>query len=364
MDIAHILARMVSPKTQAPGEDPPDLKNIIKDIYNNGTLSSYPDGSRYIDDLVCMAYYKTSHDPWLVTYSASLIKRQLTAEKFYFDSGTLTALHKHNFIELTYVAEGQMCQRVSGRDEIFKQGEICLIDRDSIHAEYFYRENSVFVFLGIANSFFDNLIHINAADSTASGQNSTGSFLHDIVIKQKEKYRFVRFTPKVKNPQTRRLIEQIILELARRQIGSSHIVIGLIERLLSLLPVEYQFQLEKRKDVDRRRWLFDEVQLYMQQHYHNISMKHLISLFDHTTDYFNRLIKHYTGLTYSKFLQNMRLERAEYLLKTTNDRVEDVARQVGYENLGYFYRIFYEKYHATPRFMRENAETVSLKKSK
>jgi AraC-like DNA-binding protein len=38
-------------------------------------------------------------------------------------------------------------------------------------------------------------------------------------------------------------------------------------------------------------------------------------------------------MTYSKFLQSIRLEKAEYLLKSTGYPIEDIARQVGYNNL-------------------------------
>jgi AraC-like DNA-binding protein len=75
---------------------------------------------------------------------------------------------------------------------------------------------------------------------------------------------------------------------------------------------------------------------------------------NYNPDYFNRLIREYTGMTYSKFLQHIRLEKAGYLLKTTGYPVEDISRRVGYENLGYFYKIFYEKYRTTPKGFREH----------
>ena len=57
-------------------------------------------------------------------------------------------------------------------------------------------------------------------------------------------------------------------------------------------------------------------------------------------DYFNRLIKSKTGLTYTAYLQDLRLKEAEHLLLTTRLSVDEISQQVGYQNKGYFYKIF------------------------
>ncbi|MDR1072285.1 MAG: helix-turn-helix domain-containing protein [Treponema sp.] len=65
-------------------------------------------------------------------------------------------------------------------------------------------------------------------------------------------------------------------------------------------------------------------------------------------DYFNRLITRHAGITYSRFLQDIRLEKAEILLKTSQFAIEDIACRVDYENKTYFYRIFRDKFHTNP----------------
>jgi AraC-like DNA-binding protein len=82
-------------------------------------------------------------------------------------------------------------------------------------------------------------------------------------------------------------------------------------------------------------------------------MRDLIAAFGHNTDYFNRLIKRRTGMTYSSFLQNIRLERAGFLLKTTEYPVGEIAHKVGYENLSYFYKIFTNRFQMKPNEMRK-----------
>lgn len=65
-------------------------------------------------------------------------------------------------------------------------------------------------------------------------------------------------------------------------------------------------------------------------------------------EYFCRLFKNEVGISFNKYLTNYRLKIAEELLKNTDRKVSDIARQVGYQNLSYFSKIFKEKYDTNP----------------
>ena len=48
-------------------------------------------------------------------------------------------------------------------------------------------------------------------------------------------------------------------------------------------------------------------------------------------------------MTYTEYLQMLRLEKAEQLLTDTDNTIEQIAEEVGYRNKGY-YRIFIESF--------------------
>ena len=75
-------------------------------------------------------------------------------------------------------------------------------------------------------------------------------------------------------------------------------------------------------------------------------------------DYFNRLIKKNTGMTYSEYLQNIRLSEAQKLLLHTEMSISDIAEHVGYHNKGYFYKIFTQKYGMTPAEYRKKEKII------
>ena len=58
-------------------------------------------------------------------------------------------------------------------------------------------------------------------------------------------------------------------------------------------------------------------------------------------------------MTYSEYVQNVRLEQAEKLLRTTDQTIDEIADKIGYNNKGYFYKIFVDKYKMTPAKYRK-----------
>ena len=66
-------------------------------------------------------------------------------------------------------------------------------------------------------------------------------------------------------------------------------------------------------------------------------------------------------MTYSAYVQQFRLDKAEKLLISSTDSIESIAEAVGYHNKGYFYKIFQEKYGVTPsRYRKENTAIIEV----
>ena len=57
-------------------------------------------------------------------------------------------------------------------------------------------------------------------------------------------------------------------------------------------------------------------------------------------------------MTYSAYVQQIRLEHAERLLLAGSKTIDEIAQAVGYHNKGYFYRIFQAKNGMTPAAYR------------
>ncbi|MDR2785932.1 MAG: hypothetical protein LBB83_08465, partial [Treponema sp.] len=154
---------------------------------NSGGFHAFSEGSRYFDDLLLAVCQVTSTEGRLYLSVNYFSNPTSGCARRDYRNGTMTEFHKHNFAELAYVAEGGLHQDISGKHEVFHTGEICLMGKDSLHAEYLYTADSVVVFLGISNSFFDKSNNITAENFEAD------QFIRNFIITQREKFRFVRF---------------------------------------------------------------------------------------------------------------------------------------------------------------------------
>jgi AraC-like DNA-binding protein len=64
--------------------------------------------------------------------------------------------------------------------------------------------------------------------------------------------------------------------------------------------------------------------------------------------YLSRLFKRFTGESFNAFLTDLRMNRAAQLLKMPVITIDDVSRQCGYSDTGYFIKLFKRHYGTTP----------------
>ena len=66
-------------------------------------------------------------------------------------------------------------------------------------------------------------------------------------------------------------------------------------------------------------------------------------------DYLSRLVKKECGSSLSTLLLNIRLDKAMSLLKTSNDKVYEIAMKCGFTSSQYFSIVFYKKFQIYPK---------------
>ncbi|MGC4235811.1 MAG: AraC family transcriptional regulator [Niabella sp.] len=66
------------------------------------------------------------------------------------------------------------------------------------------------------------------------------------------------------------------------------------------------------------------------------------------TDYFSRIFLKNAGERPLQYIQNKRIERAQYLIMTTSLPFSKIAEDTGFQNLNYFFRIFKKLTQMTP----------------
>lgn len=104
--------------------------------------------------------------------------------------------------------------------------------------------------------------------------------------------------------------------------------------------------LEKLKKSCR---IINRVKQYVEKYYYkNLKLKDMAELFYINPAYLGQLFKRETGMLFSHYVNEQRLENAKKLLARTDLPIYQIAERVGYKNVDYFIYKFKEKEKCTP----------------
>ncbi|BBF41344.1 two-component response regulator yesN [Lachnospiraceae bacterium KM106-2] len=265
-----------------------------------------------------------------------------------FQPGTRTQMHSHEYLELFYIIDGEYRQKILGNEFTFHKGELCLIDKNCQHQEILDGTSATILFLGITNVMFNDIMNRQITTERIA------SFLNMALLEQKTLQQYLYFRPQ---EGAASLVEDALIalvqELEHHDVATPFITQGFLLRIFWVLSTQYEFSLSKKLRKKMKWILFEEVTDYMKKNLDKMSIRCLTEEFHFQEDYFNRLLKVQTGMTYTEYLQFLRLQMAENLLKDTDYSIDRIAKEVGYHNKGYFYKIFTERNQLTPAQFRK-----------
>lgn len=72
-------------------------------------------------------------------------------------------------------------------------------------------------------------------------------------------------------------------------------------------------------------------------------------------NYLSHEFKKQTGITFTEYLNNKRIEEAKRLLRSTSDMTYEIAEKVGYYNYRYFSQMFKKVVGLTPTQYRQQS---------
>jgi YesN/AraC family two-component response regulator len=141
-----------------------------------------------------------------------------------------------------------------------------------------------------------------------------------------------------------------ILKLAEKAVENQKIRLENFNTLCSInvtemfIEIYRQFVFNACKKSNKKTgtiYLINDVIAYLNANFHRKLTSELIEKdLMYNFDYLNQLFRKNLGTTVFKFLEAIRIENAQKLLKTTNFSLEQIAENVGYKNEAYFSRVF------------------------
>lgn len=253
-------------------------------------------------------------------------------------------LHWHDEAEIIYITKGCMKITVWSHTYQVQEGDIIILmphtihsieQLDSHHAEYF---NIVFHFSILEkpeeNSLYDKylkpfLTHeksVNCYEPKGSELNTllTPSLL-SLIEHRRESYTTCEYLVKSNLFMIMHNLNQTCISADKNEV---------------ILQANYS----KLKTA-----LYHVQNSYAQ----NITIKQVANLCGFSESHFMKLFKELTGMSFTAYLVNYRLELSAKQLLETDQKIIDIATNCGFNNHSYFTRSFLKKYGLTPAKYRQ-----------
>ncbi len=166
----------------------------------------------------------------------------------------------------------------------------------------------------------------------------------------------------VPNDQTQpflELLKAIQKEYVTDQLDSSLYIQSLLTQLLIVSKRLYYQQSASlsttRENTSVDSELISSIIKYIHEHFRgNLPLSRLAQTFHWSENYLSRLFSKGTGFKIIQYLNTIRIIEARRLLRETEIKVNDVAKNIGFANHGHFCRVFKKEVGRTPTQFRED----------
>lgn len=108
--------------------------------------------------------------------------------------------------------------------------------------------------------------------------------------------------------------------------------------------------------------LVENIKNYLRENIsYDFTMEELAAAFHYSPKYLGRVFKHRTGQTVKEYCNRAKIAQAKLLMTETDLRVEEIALQVGFNNITYFDRVFRQITGLSPKSYRASERNTEGK---
>ena len=256
--------------------------------------------------------------------------------------------HSHDYIELTFLLDGECNYEINGQIFPVKKGDLLFINPKDTHTTIVTDKTNPPVLFAIG--FTDiHLSGLNMPENT---------------------FKFADVKPVFTGGDdlTKRIydiVNEILEEKANNLPGKYFYMHSCLIQLL-LVIIRHFFKPditgnslylsdvnEETLSVKGKKQIVENICFYMEEHYaEKISLEAIASNMYLSPIYISKLFKEEMGDSPINYLISIRLKKAASFLKDSNLTITEISSLTGYENTYYFSRLFKKKYGVSPKEFR------------
>lgn len=255
--------------------------------------------------------------------------------------------HRHDFYQVQYVYSGVVSEKINRQHVEVQPDTVIIMNPNTVHALEKSSPNS-----GIFSIAIDESTFIREFFHYLSDDNKIKEYI-DKTKRSGNVYSEYLVFPKLKK-EIRNILSEIYEEYMKCEDSyENNIAVHLI-LLFNKLNTHDKKRESIHKDFHKDQRRMNKIQQYMEENYKSITLQALADYIHLHPNYLSTFIKRHTrGKNFNQLLTDIRMKKIEKLLIDTDKSIEEIALLTGYKNTNYFYRIFKNYHHVTPKVYRE-----------
>ena len=260
--------------------------------------------------------------------------------------------HKHDFIEIVIVLKGTCVHHYLSNTTRLTEGDVFIV---APHEEHSY-EISEEVIISNCLLYPDIL-----GDEWAEFKQMSGLYnfimLEPFFRFETDKQEILHFSQD-ELIHIKHFLDEIKSEQKNKHKGYRVVQKANFMALLAYIGRKWEYCFDKMDSVySHKRILVEDAIAYIALNIQeNLSIDKIAQKVFLSPDYFRRLFKDATGMSPIKYMNNLRISKAEALLKDTNLTVGEIAQAVGIYDANYFSKLFHSFFQCTPTEYRKKTE--------
>lgn len=252
--------------------------------------------------------------------------------------------HYHDYVELNYMYNGSCRQIINHTTYTLTRGQVLLMDSNTIHTIEPLGEEDILINIMIPKEYLNSHFFTHFSSDSILLQ-----FFFNAITDGIEHDRFILFHSE--NEQRLHIFfNELLCEWYNPSIVHKDILENLFSLVISELVIVYK---NNYGDSDAQNSKIIPMLRYIEQHYKTCTLEEMSGFFALSPNYLSSLLKKHTGSSFKELVLRQRLQVSATLLLNSQLSITEVSQRVGFQNITFFYKKFYEKYNATPACYRE-----------
>lgn len=242
---------------------------------------------------------------------------------------TDSSLHWHNFLEIELITDGRGEQILNGQRNELSRGCLSVMRLTDFHQVTPGKYMRLINFMVDDKLLTEEMLHKLSVSQTMFYRLDEAE-----AVRMEQLFRLCMEENELKNPDKRYL---------------NHLIICIFLRIFRLVPDSEKSGVSAIRPIQTAL-------LYLHMHFReNPALKDVAEIAHYNTSHFSTTFHKELGMTYSEYLNTLKISYAKELLLSTDLKISDVCHECGFTSHSNFLRLFKERLGQSPMQFRKSA---------